>query len=663
LRRELLIVALFVLVLRLPFLDQAIQGDDVYYLYGAEHARIDPLHPLHARYVFQGQMVDMRGHPHPPLNSWYLGLLLGIFKDVHEIPFHAAYILFSLIAAFSALSLAHRFSPYPLSATLLFLATPAFIINGNSFEADVPFLAFWLLSIALFVGAVQRQSLRRLIGSALAMALAAMAAYQALILAPILLLYAWKWGRKWRARWIAPLTAPAVLIAWQIYERISSGAVPAQVLAGYMQTYGLQTLEPKIRNAVALTGHLAWVVFPGLWLPPLMTIPAAIAAAFYDLNPLFWASIAVGLGILIWCARHWRDFLVQWVLIFFASAVVGAFAGSARYLLPIALPIAILATERVSTRWQRIGFAASLTLGLGLAIVNFEHWDGYRQFARALQNDVETKRVWINSEWGLRYYLEAEGALPLLAGQAVHQGEMVVSSALCLPLQFTTGGGVLTSIAVRTIGSSIPLRIVSLHGKSAYSTTMFGLRPFDVSLATIDQVRADMVVEHKPTLSNLPMNAPEAEQQIVSGVYQLENGQWRWMGQTAVIMLKPPAQPSPLEVRFTIPDQAPARHVVVELNNRQVASQTYPTPGSYTLSSAALKPDGASATIIITIDKTFSVPGDHRQLGIVLSEVGFVGQVANLQRVANPRILRGLPVGAQVANLPHNARQCLSLNF
>ena len=76
-------------------------------------------------------MVDMRGHPHPPLNSWYLGLLLAIFKDVHEIPFHAAYILFSLIAAFSALSLAHRFSPYPLSATLLFLATPAFVINGN----------------------------------------------------------------------------------------------------------------------------------------------------------------------------------------------------------------------------------------------------------------------------------------------------------------------------------------------------------------------------------------------------------------------------------------------------------------------------------------------------------------------------------------------------
>ena len=324
-----------------------------------------------------------------------------------------------------------------------------------------------------------------------------------------------------------------------------------------MQTYGLQAFVPKIRNAIALTGHLAWVVFPGLWTPPLMTIPAAIAAAFYDLNPLFWASIAVGLGILIWCGRNWRDFLAQWVLIFFASALVLFFAGSARYLLPIALPIAILATQRVSRRWQKIGFGASLALSVALAIVNYQHWHAYRQFAHALKNEVETKRVWINGEWGLRYYMESEGALPLLAGQAVHPGEMVVSSALCLPIQFTTGGGVLAPIAERVIRPLIPLRIVSLHGRSAYSTTAFGLRPFDVSLSVIDQLRAEMVVEHKPTRSNLPMNAPEADQQIVSGVYQLENGQWRWMSQTAVIMLKPPAQPSPLAVRVHHPRSSP----------------------------------------------------------------------------------------------------------
>ena len=43
-----------VVLLRLPFLNQAIQGDDVYYLAAAQHAQIDPLHPNHVRYVFLG---------------------------------------------------------------------------------------------------------------------------------------------------------------------------------------------------------------------------------------------------------------------------------------------------------------------------------------------------------------------------------------------------------------------------------------------------------------------------------------------------------------------------------------------------------------------------------------------------------------------------------
>ncbi|HEV2446468.1 MAG TPA: glycosyltransferase family 39 protein, partial [Candidatus Sulfopaludibacter sp.] len=171
-RRELIIVALFVLALRLPFLNQAVQGDDVYYLAEAEHAQIEPLHPDHTLAPFLGRMVDMRGQPHPPLDAWCLGLLLAIFKDVREIPFHAAYIVFSLIAAFSAWSLARRFSPRPLLATLLFLVTPAFVVNGNSFESDVPFVAFWLLATALYVAAVDRRSGSLLAASCVAMGLA-----------------------------------------------------------------------------------------------------------------------------------------------------------------------------------------------------------------------------------------------------------------------------------------------------------------------------------------------------------------------------------------------------------------------------------------------------------------------------------------------------------
>src|SRR4029077_5055755 len=118
LRRQLILVALVVLALRLPFVNQAFQGDDVLYLTEAAHAQIEPLHPKHTQYIFMGRDIDMRGQSHPPLNAWFLALLLATRKDVSEIPFHAAYILFSLIAAFSGLALARRFSTQPLLATL-----------------------------------------------------------------------------------------------------------------------------------------------------------------------------------------------------------------------------------------------------------------------------------------------------------------------------------------------------------------------------------------------------------------------------------------------------------------------------------------------------------------------------------------------------------------
>ena len=188
------------LALRLPFLHQAMQGDDYVYLYGAEHAQIDPLHPTHTSYVFRGDMVDMRGQSHPPLNSWILGGLLAAFGDVKEVPFHLAYIAFSLIAAMAMLSLARRFSTRPLLATVLFCVVPAFVVNGNSFEADLPFLAFWMTAMALFVYAVDHASTLALVGSALAAGLAALDAYQGTFLTPILALYVFQQRRGWLAR-------------------------------------------------------------------------------------------------------------------------------------------------------------------------------------------------------------------------------------------------------------------------------------------------------------------------------------------------------------------------------------------------------------------------------------------------------------------------------
>jgi len=583
---RLALVLAAVLLLRLPFLNQAIQGDDVYYLAAAEHAQIDPLHPNHVQYVFMGDRVDLRGFPHPPLNAWFLALLLAALGDIHEVPFHAAYIVFSVIAALAMWSLAKRFSPHPLWATLLFLAAPAFVINGTSLESDLPFLAFWMAAVACFVAERWRLS-------AAAMALAALSAFQAVFLTPILAVYVWIYRRRDRTAWLLTLVAPATIVAWELFERWTSGTLPAAVAAGYMHSYGLQALANKLRNVEALSVHACFLVFP-------LLLPGAI--------------------LLAW-KRRGRDtaFLAAWIALFFCGAAAVFFAGSARYLLPMAAPVALLAS-RLRTRWLAAGFAAQMALSLALASVNYQHWDGYRRFARRIRPATAGHRVYIDGEWGLRYYLETDGGLPLERSQVLRPCDIVVSSQLAYPVEIHAPTA---TIAEQAIRASLPFQLIGLKARSGYSTASKGLLPFDITTAPIDIVRAAVVLHRQPALTWLPMSAPEADTQIISGLYELENGAWRWMSGSAVVLLKSPARPEPLQAEFTIPDAAPARHVELFLDGHPVASETLSAPGSYTLKSALQSPAGPIATVTLTIDRTFSVPGDHRELGIIVSAIGF----------------------------------------
>ena len=486
------------------------------------------------------------------------------------------------------------------------------MINGNSFEADLPFLAFWMAGIALFTA-------NRFTLACVSLALASLTAYQAVVATPILLVYCWLHARRSRTAWLVAFTPVIVIVLYQGYERLTSGALPATVLTGYFSSYGLQQLANKLRNAAALTAHTGWIVFPTLAVAAfrrmwIFGIVAASLALLIDPHPLFALSFGIGAMIIAWCVARKPDFLTAWVVIFFASALVIFFAGSARYLLPMAAPIAIFAAQQ--RRWVGAAFLANTVLGVSLAWVNYQHWDGYRQMVASLKNELSTRRVWVNGELGMRFYLEAEGGLPLAQTDIVQPGDWIFSSALAFPISVTAPTA---PVIERDISATLPLRLIGLNAKSGYSTAAFGFRPFDVTSAPIDRVRVDAVLKRNPALSYLTMNAPQAENQLVSGIYKLEENQWRWTSGRAMLLLKPPSSPTSLELKIHVPDAAAARKVTVILDNTVIYEQSLPAPGPYTIKT---KPVSGSA-LTITVDKTFSVPGDHRTLGVILSEAGF----------------------------------------
>ncbi|MBZ5625520.1 MAG: hypothetical protein LAQ69_43515 [Acidobacteriia bacterium] len=569
-----------VLLIRIPFWNQAIQGDDTIYLHEAAHALVEPLHPDNTKYVFQGALVDLRGHPHAPMDAWVLAGLIAAIGDVKEIPFHAAYTVFSLIAAWAMWSLARRFSPAPLWATLLFIAVPVFVVNGNSLETDLPFLAFWMAAVALFQ--------RHTPVACVFLALAAMTSPQAIALTPILGVYVWLYRRHDRGAWLAIFVPPITLVAWQLFERLSTGALPAGVLSGYLTRFDIW--NPQARLALLI--HACFLIFPAL-------LPGAFAIA--------------------WRKRREPDtlFLLAWIGLFFAGALVVFFAGSARYLLPIAAPLALL-VSRLKPKWLAIGFAAQMTLGLGLAMANYQHWDGYRRLASSLREITARQRVWVDDEWGLRHYMHAEGALPLTKTQRLRVGDIVVASELSHQVELTAP--VLPFAKTTEIRPAIPLRLIGLETHSGYSTVSKGIWPFGISSGPVDRVRVVEVGERHPTLEYLTMSGPGVREHVVSGIWPDDH----WMSGSGFVVLKSPTTPMPLSVTIYIPDNAPARRVSLLLDGQEVASQTFAAPGKYDLASTgAVQPAGTAATVEIRVDRTFTAAPDIRELGVVVIGVGF----------------------------------------
>jgi hypothetical protein len=451
----------------------------------------------------------------------------------------------------------------------------------------VPLAAFLMAGVATFIAAVDRRSAPWLTLSFLFLGLASLVAIQAVFIIPILLFY----GRAWKPAWLAALAPAIVLSAWQIFEYFSIGQFPILWTTSYALEYGLERFQSKLTNIAGLSVHFFFIVFP-------LLIPAAIYKFRRDKD---------------------STFLLTWIAIFFLGAAALFTDGSARYLLPIAAPVALL-VSRLPVRYLQLATAAQLVLSLALATANYQQWSGYRDFARSLSKETKSRRTWANAEWGLRWYLEADGARPLHLQQAIPAGDMIVTSELAYPVPYHRGGSAPAPIATRDITSSVPLRLIALNSHAGYSTAQRGLLPFGISTGPIDRVKAEILVAKQPTREYLPMDAPEADDQIVSGIYSREAANpWRWTAGTATIALKAPQLPKPLHVELVIPGPSPVRTIKVLAEGQTLFEHTYDKPGSYQIDTKPTQ----SPNITLQFDKPFQVPGDNRELAVILTAIGY----------------------------------------
>lgn len=365
-RRDLILLAAFTLLVHAPFLKQPVQGDEVTYLDIARHVLRQPLTPLHFQYVFMGHMVDASGHPHPPLDAYFLALAWILRGHFSVLFFHAFYLLFALGISFGGYWLAARFTDRPLWGGLLIAASPLVQVNTNTLAGpESPALAFLLIGAAAFFA-------RRFWISGIALALSGLTELQALAVAPVLLMdYFVKRERPPRGALFAVAAPYLVLGGWQAFQLALTHRLPGAAMLAYARSPGFTGLRLKAASALALVEHLGVLVIlvPLAWRRLWGIVPGVLLAVLVHDYPWWERALlviftALGVNALVWLweSRRSNPVLGAWCLWYFAFAAVVFFAGAARYLLPLAAPMVLLFVRQFAgrTRWLAVALAVSL---------------------------------------------------------------------------------------------------------------------------------------------------------------------------------------------------------------------------------------------------------------------------------------------------------------
>ena len=107
LARDLAILVFTVLLLTVPFINQAFHWDDRDFIEQARVAAKDPLQFYYEDYSSRGRFFEIYPFRHPPLISWYLAPVIRAGGESEPL-LHGAYLVFR-IATLSMYSLARRF--------------------------------------------------------------------------------------------------------------------------------------------------------------------------------------------------------------------------------------------------------------------------------------------------------------------------------------------------------------------------------------------------------------------------------------------------------------------------------------------------------------------------------------------------------------------------
>jgi hypothetical protein len=425
--------------------------DDPLFLKAAAQIRVDPTRPYDATtywYERPGRLWQIAKNP-PGISYWLaLAQALG---GRSEVAWHLAMLPFTVTAVGAGVWLARRFVGDSAWSTVVWVASPAFLVSAATLMPDVPSLALSLAGTALYVTGVDRDRRAvRLVG-ALAAGGAIVMKYPALVGVPVLALYpCLRAAPALRRRALADLAAAALpLAAWSVQNLVAHGRLH---IVDSLTGLGERTATGVAQQLVASAAFLpAVAIFPLLFVVAAWRLRARVAIMIASalggigaglLTPALWpeaprslapavaVSAMVGVCVLLtlaWGAvRAWPDdpdtlFLVAWAGAYLLFVALVSWTVAARFLLPAVPPLAWALCRSLGlrpgearsreTRW--LTASGILALALSIAVLRADslpaefHRDVIARVAERAR--PAGQRVHFRGAWSVLYYGEQAG--------------------------------------------------------------------------------------------------------------------------------------------------------------------------------------------------------------------------------------------------------------
>ncbi len=516
-------VLAFVLLITVPFAGQAFHIDDAIFWDFAKLNLDSPLRQDIPDYHLMGFDVPQFRDTHPPLDQAYMSAIMRATGSDNEVPLHLGFIIFPAIAGVSMYFLARRFTGRALLATLLLLATPAFMAASHTLMGDVPMTSFWLAATAFYIFGVDRDDARLLALAGISAALAVMAGYQALALLLLLPAYALLKGKVgWRTLW--PLALPALIFgAYALFSLIKYGALPRFQHAKGLSLQGSNVLGRIEGNFLQLGGATVFpLVMAGayclhrrrwLMLVPIAAVSLGLALYYSSSNPFFPTATAVLFVIFLTAAvlmvasisgdsavqlvnavrrRHVDiDFiyLAFWLLVMMSAVALVLPHTTSKYMLPFLAP-AVLLLFRELEKGLRSGaaitaiavaaVALTFVAGTSVASADYQLAQTYKDYSLDFASRYAPEgQVWFVGEWGFRHYMESQGYRYLTtASTEPREGDLVVKTSLMgWPLDSSVERRLhlVDSLAWQ---QSSPLQVMSITANAGFYGTFWGKLPY-----------------------------------------------------------------------------------------------------------------------------------------------------------------------------------------